>query len=254
MRIIICLLLFLPSQCWAAFGDILNFGVNNSGGSTNCTATLGGSPTAGSLIVAVCFAGDDADVVPQGDLLEAIENPDVVQTDTTALGYRYVQSGDGTTWGFTQGSSDQIAAIVREFDGGFETTPLDQTGITAYATNDTTIIATVDGATSQNDELAVAGWGYRTLAGQAQTITFDSVSDSFTNLLEEVDQDGTGAEKAVGTAIKVLSTIHTPSTTGTFSASNSVVFSAGALMATFKASGGAPAPAPIKRRPMGVFR
>jgi len=233
-KLLLLLILFLSlhKTAFAAFGDIVQEAVNDSPSSSNVNATFAGSPTAGNLIVVTCFAGDDTDLVVAGTLLEAVENADTTNSDSTAIGYRVVQAADGTTWGFTQNTADQHATIIREFEGPWRPSPLDKTGTTAYTNTVTTQAVTASGTTSKNNELVVAAWGYRVTGGGGDTDTISSVNNSFTNIQNETQGSGTASYKAVGTAIRVLTSTSTPSVTATWSGDG--VSRSGATMATFQ--------------------
>jgi hypothetical protein len=163
-----------------AFGDIIQTKTATSGGNTAVQATFDTTPVVGNLIVAIAFTGDGP-LTPSGDLIELIDHHDTGQDDGFSIGYRVVQSGDGSTWGFTQPSADEFGIVIREFEGPWETTPADQTGTTAFANTISTQLVTTAGATSQNDEVAVAGWGYRSgTASDLDRVT--SVDDGFGNI------------------------------------------------------------------------
>ena len=212
------------------FGDLLETAVYNSSADSTPDVAFA-DVTAGNLIVSCVFVGDDTDVVPNGDLLQAVEASDAGQTDSLAIGYRVIVGGDGLTWGWTQDNADQACLINREFEGPWEASPLDVTDTTAFADDQGTMVAGPTATTAQNDELIIAAWSKRTRA-IPQTITLNSVSDSFINLLNEDNEPASASMKGVATATKVLTATGTPQTTGTFNiATNQRV---GACMATFK--------------------
>lgn len=215
-----------------AFGDIIQTAVFDSDGDSSPDVAFASGVTAGNLIVSACFTGDGG-LTPAGDLLEAVDHLDTGQTDGFSLGYRVVQGGDGTTWGWTQDSADQAALINREFEGPWEASPLDQTDTTAHVDDPDPSVAGPTGTTSQNDELAVAAWSKRVRAGGSGTVTVSAVSDSFTDRLNEDNQAATTAMKGVAMAIKVLTATGTPQSSATITA-DSGAWRVGALLATFK--------------------
>lgn len=215
-----------------AFGDLVQSAVANAGTGTTISATFASGVTPGNLIVAVAYSGDGPLSV-SGDLLLAVDHHDTGQDDGFAGGYRVVESGDGTTWGFTQPGSDQWAIILYELEGPWKASPLDQTDTTAFS-DETVANSQTAGPTStttQNDEVAVAAWGFRRTTDAPQ-LTISTVSDSFINLLQE-DDSFSDFQKSVAIATKVLTATGTPSTQATFSKGGVGNWRTGALMMTF---------------------
>lgn len=222
-----------------AFGDLVQTAVLDSSGSATVQTTFASGVTTGNLIVAVAYCAD-ATLTVAGDLLSAIQNDDATTDNGLEIGYRVVQSGDGDTWGFTQPSADQFALILREFEGPWEASPLDQTGTTAHGADPSPQTVTAAGGTAQADELVVAGWGFA--EGVEQSSAVNAVSDSFVSLLNEHNNLGTAFQISVATAFKVLTATGTPSTAATWLPNAGVNLRAGAVLATFKKeAGGAPA-------------
>lgn len=227
-----------------AFGDMIQTAVAN-GISTTVQATFGSAVTTGNLIVAVAFSGDGPLTVA-GTLAEDINHHDTGQDDGFSIGHRVVQGGDGTTWGFTAPGADQFAIILREYEGPWEASPLDQTGTAAFADLVNTQQVTAGGTTSQNDELVVAAWGFRAMASDF-TDTPTSVDNSFADLLNEINLPG-ALQKGVGTARKVLTATGTPTVTATFSGGSGFSCGrSGALIATYKKG------AAVSTTPLGLL-
>lgn len=216
-----------------AFGDIVQAAVNDNDGSDPITVTLGVAPTIGNLLVLTCYNFDGAGA-PGGTLLEAVERVSALNGDAIGLYYRVVQSGDSTgPWTVDLAAADQWAAILREYEGPCEASPLDQTGSSERDSGSTTLAVTAGGATVQADELVVAAWGLRAEGAGADTAAVDSVDNSFTDLLNEHNSLGQAWHLLVATAKKVLTGTGTPTVTAT---AGSLAFEATAVLATFKKS------------------
>lgn len=217
-----------------AFGDLVQSAVADADANATAQATFASAVTPGNLIVVVTQTGDGP-LTPNGDLLEAVDNHDTGQDDGHAIGYRVVQSGDGTTWGFTQPSADQFEIILYEFEGPWEASPLDQTGVTAFVDSPTSQAVTASGATTQADELVIATWGDRAIGGVGNSAAIAGVDNSFITLLQEHNNFGNSARKSVGIATKVLTATGTPTVTATFDDTSG---RSGAALATFKKGAG----------------
>ena len=220
-----------------AFGDIVRTTVVDSDSGDPISATLSGSPAADNLLVywVMTFASN---TTAGTGLLEAYENINSGNGDITALYYRVVQSGDGTTWEVDLGEADQYAAILSEIEGAFAAAPLDQTG-ESEATNAGAVAVTASGSTTQADEFVAACWGVRD--SDADVTGSSSVDNSFVNLLDEHNSEGFNWHLFVTRATKVLTATGTPTVTMTISGgSNNTVWTN--CIATFKkaAGGGGP--------------
>lgn len=104
----------------SAVSYVQGAGVRLLGTNATYNATLGSTPTVGNMLVYFFMGyagGSYATNLPSGFTLLATASPVSYQGYT--VGYRVVQSGDGTSWGYTTtgGSNDIGAFVVFEVSG-----------------------------------------------------------------------------------------------------------------------------------------
>jgi hypothetical protein len=201
-----------------AFGDVVGTVKTASASSgTSITATLDASPIAGNLIAIAHFSGAN-DSQARGTAVEAAAVTDAGQTDQAASYYRFVQSGDGTSWGANSGTDDQQALVVVQIEGPFTSTPLDATQTSAVSTGTPLANKTTGttAATAQNDEVAIGVVSHRTDSGNGHGVTISAWSNSFTAVGHARDSAGTASEKGVAMCRKTLSATGAQETTATF--------------------------------------
>ncbi len=160
-----------------AFGDETQVATNKGFGTT-VYLSLGSSPTAGNLGVAVLHSRSNSGTI---DVLSgwtlAVRETESGDNDV-CIQYRIFQSGDGTGYTFTDNDSGQkISGVLYEFDAGtngFKSSPLDQTGSEPVDDGVTTRNTGTTGTLTQADQLVIAGAGIAAGSSSLSSPTIDS--------------------------------------------------------------------------------
>lgn len=200
-----------------AFGDIIQRAEGTNGsGTTTCTATFGGAITSGNLIVAIHMTGAaSSSGVTNGDPLTlGLACANATESDWVGCYYRIADASEPSlTFTATSGASDENALLLLEIEGPWEASPVDinfdegrHASATSYAIGTT-------GATSQNDEVAVAFVYGRSGGTNNVDVTQTSWSDSF---VEHATSAIRSDFKEVVAATKLLTAAGTIDTTFTY--------------------------------------
>lgn len=211
-----------------AITQVQKVGQASTASGTSLTATLGGAPTAGNLLIC-CANGDDA----RSGVPNVGSGRDYTLADGgvgfcgTYIFYRVAQAGDSATTTYTIASSTSIEVAVYEYSGLLTSGVLDKTANSIPGASVGTLSTGTTATTTQADELAVGLWG-----------TFNNTSDvtAYTNSFTEqfdLSSSGSGTNDRLFTGVKILSATGAVESTATFStnANNPV-----GVVATFKAA------------------
>lgn len=176
----------------------------------------------------------------QGDLLIALGNSDATLTITSGWSlatqsvndtglyqwYKIAGAAESSTVTITPSSAASTEIVIEEWSGNVATSPLDQVSNTSTSVGSATINSGTSPATTQADELAIAGLGWNV------TGTITTYTNAYTEVAELTGAGGVVTKLAV--ANKALTATGTTGTVGTLSPNNNATKSG--LIATYKAA------------------
>lgn len=184
-----------------AFGDHIQSASASANSGTSVPVTIS-TAVSGNLLLCSHFTGNVNSVAPTGGFAEAIAVSNGGDGDQAAI-YWKISDGTETTVTPTSDGSDEQMATVSEFEGPWESSPVDQTG-TNDATSESATTVTTDGATSQADEIV-----YALVAARFQNLNF-TWDSSFIERGEP-----TSSYKTLTVSSILLTATGTPSSTAT---------------------------------------
>lgn len=181
-----------------------------TGSSTSPSVTMDSSITEGNLIIVFCETGDGTLTAPSG-YSTAVDSNNTTESDRFAIFYKVAGASESTTITASTSGSDEWAMHAFEYEGPWESSPLDLGESEARDGSTTSYLCNPTGTTSQNDELAVVGAYTRNTASDDS----DSWDSGYTLVASTQSANKTlhGAVKVLTATGSVSSTLSIPSAT-----------------------------------------
>lgn len=181
---------------------------SGTAGAGVATVTLTSAPTVGNIMFAQYFSRAVTQTPPAGWTL-AVNQNNPIEADNVSIYYRIVQSGDGTTYVWGNGTDAELVTIT-EFScsTGWPSNPVNATGSTARTTAVSSLSSGTTGATTQAAAVSIGAVGLRNVFANTPSWT-----NSFTS--QGIVGGGVTVNTLMG-AYKIESTTGTKESTVTW--------------------------------------